>query len=58
VKINMDRALCAGTCSCAFLAPNKFDIDEEMKVVLLYGSDPENAVRTAVDSCPQHCPVR
>jgi deazaflavin-dependent oxidoreductase (nitroreductase family) len=54
VKINADRDLCVGTGSCAFLAPGTFDVDdEEMKVVLLDGSDPEDTVRAAVDSCPQ-----
>lgn len=54
MKINVDRDACSGTGSCAFLAPNTFDVDdEEMKVVLLDGSDPEDTVRAAVDSCPQ-----
>ena len=54
MKIIADRDACVGTGSCAFLAPNTFDVDQEdMKVVILDGPDPEETVRSAVDSCPQ-----
>ena len=53
MKIRADRELCAGTGSCAFLAPGTFDVDDEGKVVILDGADPEEDVRAAVDSCPQ-----
>jgi ferredoxin len=53
VKIRADRNLCIGSGSCAFLAPSTFDIDDEMKVVILDGDDPADTVRAAVESCPQ-----
>jgi deazaflavin-dependent oxidoreductase (nitroreductase family) len=53
VKIHAELDLCVGTGSCAFLAPNTFDVSDEGKVVILDGSDPEDTVHAAVDSCPQ-----
>jgi deazaflavin-dependent oxidoreductase (nitroreductase family) len=53
MKISADRESCSGTGSCSYLAPNTFDIDDEGKVVVLEGADPEEQVRAAVDACPQ-----
>jgi ferredoxin len=42
-----------GSGTCTFHAPDTFDVDEELKVVLLDGPhDPEAAIRAAVDGCP------
>jgi ferredoxin len=41
-----------GSGSCAFHAPHTFDIDGEMKVVLLDGRDSDVAIHAAVESCP------
>jgi ferredoxin len=42
-----------GSATCTFHAPDTFDVDGEMKVVLLDGPhDPVDAIRAAVDGCP------
>ncbi|OHV32121.1 ferredoxin [Pseudofrankia sp. EUN1h] len=52
LDVQVDRELCMGSGSCAFHAPATFDLDDEMKVVVLAGGDPGAAVDAAVDSCP------
>ncbi|WP_347280132.1 (4Fe-4S)-binding protein [Frankia sp. CcI49] len=51
-SLHVDRDLCMGSGSCAFQAPAMFDLDDEMKVVRLDGSDSADALRAAVESCP------
>ncbi|MBL7496383.1 ferredoxin [Frankia sp. CNm7] len=54
----VDRELCTGSGSCAFHAPGTFDLDDEMKVVVLGEADAAAdtndaaAVAAAIDSCP------
>lgn len=57
VRITIDRERCMGSGNCAFWAPSTFDLDDDMKVVLLAGEaggDPLDKVRNAVDACPTH----
>ena len=51
--VEIDRELCMGSATCTFHAPDTFDVDDDMKVVLLDGPrDPLDAIRAAVDGCP------
>jgi ferredoxin len=51
--ILVDRERCTGSGSCTFHAPETFDIDDAMKVVLIDGGgDSDEAIRSAVESCP------
>jgi ferredoxin len=44
-----------GSGMCVFHAPNTFDVDDEMRVVLLPGpGDDAAAIKAAVDGCPTH----
>jgi ferredoxin len=51
--IEIDRERCMGSGTCTFHAPNTFDIDDEMKAVLLPGPiDTLDNVRAAIQGCP------
>jgi ferredoxin len=52
LTITVERDRCLGAGQCAFLAPETFDIDDEMKVVVLDGGDTDDAVLAAADACP------
>ena len=44
---------CMGSGQCSWYAPNTFDQDDEtIAIVTNPEGDPEDAIRTAVDSCP------
>lgn len=52
-EIRLDRERCMGSGNCAFHAPHTFDIDGQMKVVLVDPSgDPAEAIANAVEGCP------
>lgn len=52
-EIRVDRTLCMGSGQCCWYAPNTFDQDDEtIAIVIDPQGDPEEAIRTAVDSCP------
>ena len=52
-EIRVDRTLCMGSGQCSWYAPNTFDQDDEtIAIVIDSRGDPEEAVNTAVDSCP------
>ena len=52
-EIRVDRTLCMGSGQCCWYAPNTFDQDDEtIAIVTDPEGDPEEAIRTAVDSCP------
>jgi ferredoxin len=54
-EIRVDRNLCMGSGQCVWYAPNTFDQDDQtIAVVIDPDGDPEEAVRTAVTSCPTH----
>ena len=52
-RIVVDRERCIGSGNCSFYAPNTFDLDEELKSVVVdpAGDDPAD-VRAAVEGCP------
>jgi ferredoxin len=51
--IEIDRELCMGSASCTIQAPNTFDVDDEMKAVLMAGPfDSTVRIRAAIDGCP------
>jgi ferredoxin len=53
LKIVIDRDKCMGSGNCAFHAPHTFDLDDEMKVVVLDSKgDPAGDIANAVDGCP------
>jgi len=56
-EIQIDRDRCIGSGNCGFFAPATFDIDEDLKAVLLDTAcgpdgDPEEKVLLAADGCP------
>ena len=53
LSIKIDRERCMGSGNCAFHAPNTFDLDDEMKVIVVDpAGDPDDKIRLAVDGCP------
>jgi ferredoxin len=52
-RIVVDRDRCIGSGNCSFYAPNTFDLDDELKSVVVDpdGDDPAD-VRAAVEGCP------
>lgn len=53
LTIKIDRELCMGSGNCAFHAPNTFDLDDEMKAVVVDpAGDPDDKIRLAVGGCP------
>jgi len=53
MRIEIDRDVCIGTENCNRYAPGTFEVDDEGKVVQIgTDADSEDAVRTAVESCP------
>ena len=58
VRITIDRERCMGSGNCAFWAPATFDLDDDMKAVLLDpDGDDADKVRNAVEACPTHALV-
>ena len=53
LSIKVDRERCMGSGNCAFHAPNTFDLDDEMKAIVIDPTgDPDDKIRLAVDGCP------
>jgi ferredoxin len=53
LEINIDREACMGSGNCAFYAPATFDLDGEMKAIVIDpAGDPEERIRLAADGCP------
>jgi ferredoxin len=53
MRIEIDRDVCIGTENCSRYAPGTFDVDDEGKVVQIGTDvDGDDAIRTAVESCP------
>jgi ferredoxin len=53
VRIAIDREQCMGSGSCQFYAPSTFELDDEMKAVVVDpDGDPIEAVRHAAEACP------
>jgi ferredoxin len=54
-EIRVDRDLCMGSGQCCWYAPNTFDQDDEaVAIVVDQQGDPEEAINTAIASCPAH----
>ncbi len=54
-SIKADRTRCMGSGICVFHAPKTFDVDDDMRVVVLGApADDLAAVRAAVEGCPTH----
>jgi ferredoxin len=52
-RIVVDRERCIGSGNCSFYAPNTFELDDELKsVVIDPGGDDPADVRAAVEGCP------
>lgn len=52
-RIVVDRERCIGSGNCCFYAPDTFDLDDELKsVVIDPGGDSPADVRAAVEGCP------
>jgi ferredoxin len=52
-RIVVDRERCIGSGNCCFYAPNTFDLDDDLKsVVVDPGGDDPADVRAAVEGCP------
>ena len=54
-RIVIDRDRCIGSGNCSFFAPATFDLDGDLKSVVVdpEGDDPAD-VRAAVEGCPVH----
>jgi ferredoxin len=53
LSISVDRERCMGSGNCAFHAPQTFDLDDEMKAIVVDpAGDPDGKIRLAVDGCP------
>ncbi|MCB1015126.1 MAG: ferredoxin [Acidimicrobiales bacterium] len=53
MQIEIDRDKCMGSGNCAFYAPGTFDLDADLKVVVLDPeADPVDKVRLAAEGCP------
>ena len=53
MRIEIDRDVCIGTENCNRYAPGTFEVDDEGKVVQIgRDADSDDAIRTAVESCP------
>jgi ferredoxin len=53
LRIEVDRDKCMGSGNCAFHAPSTFDLDDELKVIVLDpNGDSDDKLRNAVEGCP------
>ncbi len=57
MRITVDRDRCIGSGNCAFYAPATFDLDDELKVIILAGAEDATQndvgdIRAAVEGCP------
>ena len=52
-EIRVDRDLCIGSAQCSWYALHTFDQDEDaVAVVIDQHGDPEDAIQSAIVSCP------
>ena len=53
LRIEVDRERCMGSGNCSFHAPATFDLDGDLKAVVLDpDGDPVDKVQLAVEACP------
>jgi len=53
IVVSVDRERCMGSGVCSFHAPSTFDLDDTCKAFVVGINDPIDAIRNAVESCPQ-----
>ncbi len=52
-EVAVDRDRCMGSGNCAFHAPGTFDLDDDLKAVVVDAAgDPADALARAVEGCP------
>jgi ferredoxin len=52
-KVKIDRMLCIGTADCVKIAPDTFELDEEVKsTVKKQNGDPDEKLLEAARTCP------
>jgi ferredoxin len=55
VRITIDRERCMGSGNCSFWAPATFDLDDELKAIVVDpGGDADEKIRSAAEACPTH----
>jgi ferredoxin len=53
LDITIDRETCMGSGNCGFYAPATFDLDDDMKAIVVDPKgDPEAKIRLAAEGCP------
>jgi ferredoxin len=53
MRIAIDRERCIGSGNCSFYAPATFDLDDDLKAVVIDpGGDTDEDVTAAADGCP------
>lgn len=53
LEVRIDRELCMGSGNCAFHASRTFDLDDQLKAIVIDpAGDPDDKIRLAVDGCP------
>lgn len=60
MQVSVDRERCQGHNRCCAEAPELFDMDDDMKAVVLAGAVPveqERAARSAARNCPERAIV-
>jgi ferredoxin len=56
VKVTADREVCIGSGNCVLAAPQVFDQDEDVGLVVLLGPEIASEHATAVRDAVAHCP--
>jgi ferredoxin len=53
LRIQVDRDRCMGSGNCSFHAPSTFDLDDDLKAVVVdVDGDPPAKLRLAAEACP------
>ena len=53
LRISIDRDTCMGSGNCCFHAPATFDLDDDMKAIVVDPTgDPDQRILLAADGCP------
>ncbi|MCW2898773.1 MAG: hypothetical protein JWO67_1038 [Streptosporangiaceae bacterium] len=56
MKVTADREVCIGSGNCVLAAPQVFDQDEDVGLVVLLGPEIASENATAVRDAVAHCP--
>ncbi|GAA0604032.1 ferredoxin [Sporichthya brevicatena] len=57
LRVEADRARCAGHAQCLLAAPTVFDVDETSLKVILLDPEPAEGLRPAVQRAVSMCPM-